>query len=80
MDWTPIDTPSGPVEVKINSRQDLLMLRESGQRGEYPHSTISIDKWGEPDYSTLHHSDPANANRFGMREVIQAAVTIALSL
>ena len=78
MGWQVVDTECGQVEVKKTNK--LIMLREVGQTSEYPHSTVSLDWWGNPDLSTLHHSDSGNKGRFGMREVVQAAVTIAVNL
>ena len=64
-------------EVKITN--NVVMVRARGQKTEYPHTTVRI-KNGEPDWMTLHHSDPANADRFGMREIIALAVQVALNL
>lgn len=72
-DWQEIQTSQGTVEAKVNTRGDLLMVREVGQTTEYPHTTVKIVN-GEADFSTLHHSDPGNTGRFGMREVVIAAI------
>lgn len=58
------------LEAKISGSGKIL-LREAGQTTEYPHFTVNYDSQGRADWE---QSDSRHGNRFGQREVINAAL------
>lgn len=66
--WEQVDSDW---EAKVTNKGEILM-RQAGQRDEYPHVTLKYDSRGNlVDY---HWSDSRFGNRFGQNEVVATAL------
>lgn len=59
------------LEAKITNKGQVL-FRDRGQQTEYPHFTVDLDSQG--NIIDFHSSDSRKGNRFGLNEVITAAI------